>query len=127
MAVLYSGIEDHDYLSAKSLALGSKLLLANQELAEMLLVLDEPTFSVARDLSEIRLAIVTQINFQVAQGIDPIYQKSAASSHTKQSVVYRDIYIDPRAQWIVDRVKARSGIDTPNSRFGTLTSLRTND
>lgn len=125
MAGFYDGIQDHDFLSKKSQSEGSKSLENHQILAESLLGLNESLFTADRDLLEIRLAIVLQINFQVEQGIDPMYIKASSSGHSHQGVTYRDNWIDPRAMQIVERAQERSGIDSLDNRFGGFVSLRT--
>lgn len=128
MASLYSDIADHPYLTPMVLAIGGAKLKQEQILAERLLGLNTPVFTDARDVEEVLLAIAIQINFQVAEGIDPFYKKAASSSQSKTSVVYRDnVMLDPRAADIIADLKARAGIDTLDDRFGNLVSLRTND
>lgn len=112
--ILYD-IDDHPFLTGKSKALEADVLHSYQLLAENLLGLSAyDVFTAQADIDSAELAIAMQINFEVEQGLDPFVQKSASSGNSKQSVVYRDGYVDPRAAEIVDYVLIGLGLNTTN-------------
>lgn len=113
--MLLYDIDDHPFLTGKSKALESEVLHSQQLLAENLLGLSAyDVFTDQADIDNATLAIAMQINFQVEQGLDPFVQKSASSGNSKQSVVYRDTYIDPRAADIVEYILVGLGLNTTN-------------
>jgi hypothetical protein len=110
----------------KLIALGADGMLGQQLTAEMLLGLRAPAYSVPADVERIHLALVHQMNFQAAQGIDPLFMSAAASTHAKQSDVYRDRFISPIAAQIVAEVAAQ--YPTSDAAWGeNLTSLRSHE
>lgn len=113
----------HPLFSGKVKTLEPEETDAHQLLAESLLRLRSPVLTDALDVSRIAMAIVLQMNFQVAQGIDPLFVSAESSSHTKQSKVYRDIIVNPQAASIVADVLAVAGIAAGD--WHTITSHRT--
>lgn len=91
-------------LTAKVKGLDATLQDAQQETAEVLLKLRTPVYTLAADVEKIGLAIAHQMNFQVAQGIDPRFTQTATSTHSKQTNVYIDRFIDPVAAALVNEV-----------------------
>ena len=113
--MLLYDIDDHPFLTPKSQALESEILHSHQLLAETLLGLSAyDVFSDQADIDQVELAIAMQINFQVEQGLDPYVSKSVSSGQSKQSTVYRDGYLDPRAVAIVDGVVTALGLNLTN-------------
>jgi hypothetical protein len=94
-------------LTAKVTGLAAAQQRGHQATAERLLKLRSPAYTAAEDVENIALALVHQMNFQVAQGIDPQFVSSAASTHARQSDVYRDRYVSPVAADIVAEVAAQ--------------------
>jgi hypothetical protein len=110
-------------LTAKVTGLPQSQQDGQQQTAEALLGLRSPAYSLTDDVEKIVLALVHQMNFQVAQGVDPLFVSASASTHAKQSTVYRDRYINPVAKQLVDEVTLQYAT---TSRFAdTLTSFRT--
>jgi hypothetical protein len=125
MPVLYD-VTAHPMLTAKVTALASGVQTGNQLLAESLLGLVAPAATDPAQVDVIKLAIVLQMNFQVAQGVDPLIQVSAASSHSKESAVWRDRVLNPQALTLIASLP-----DTVSAglvdRWETVTSVRTTD
>lgn len=95
---------------------------AQVEVAEVLLALPA-TVPADPAGAQLHLAVAMQVNFQIQQGIDPLFIESSASSHSRNSVSYRDRFIDPRAAQIVATI-----ITTLGGRYTErITSFRTNE
>lgn len=110
--------DPHALLSEKSLELAADVpkFEAQGEVAEMLLGLNRIAEITGDDLPTVLMFIALQINWQMELGIDPLYQKSAYSRHTEQTIIYRDnINIHP---WI------RGQIDTFLRKFRFRRVLR---
>lgn len=90
-------------------------------LAETLLGLST-VYTDARAVDQAKLALAMQVNFQQVQGIDPFIQESGSSSQTRQSVVYRDVMVDPRAAQIIAGIVVAQ--EDMGDRFSVITSLR---
>lgn len=116
-------VADHPLLSEKVKALDAPKIDSYQVLSESLLELKPPVYTVDYDVERVQLAIVRQMNFLVEQGIDPYVVVSAQSSHTDQSVVYRDRWLDPVAVQLVEAVAAQYAVQ--QDTWPVLTSLRT--
>lgn len=113
----------HPLFSGKVKMLEPEEVDAHQLLAESLLRLRTPVLTEALEVSRIAMAIVLQVNFQVAQGIDPLFISADSSSHSKQSKVYRDRVINPQSASIIADVLAVAGIAAGD--WSTITSHRT--
>jgi hypothetical protein len=115
----------HPMLTAKAAALGSppgEKLAAHVLLAETLLgAHNHPLVTDADQLEVVRLFLAIQVNFQVEQGVDPFVAEKVYSSHTKQSVTYRDRIIDPRALALASQVWKE---DAAAKYDGRITSVR---
>lgn len=113
--------------TAKVKALGepnTPVFQGEQMTAESLLGLGTPVYTTARDVERVALAIVEQLNYQVAQGVDPLFMSAASSAHSKQSDVYRDRFLSPRAVAILAEVAAQ--YPSAGKRWqGVFTSHRT--
>lgn len=120
--MLYT-VAAHPLKSDKVNALSQPKQDAYQVLSESLLGLTSPVYTVTADVERVQLAIVRQMNFLVEQGIDPYVTESTSSSHTDQSVVYRDRWLDPVAVQLVAAVAAQ--YDAVSDAWPVLTSLRT--
>jgi hypothetical protein len=104
-----SGVEEHALLTGKAKALfesSPDAFHAQQQIAELLLELPVPVKESM--VTQLTLAVVMQVNFQIEQGIDPLYISASSSAHTRNSVNYRNRYIDPRALQIA-RAALRDG------------------
>lgn len=115
-------VATHPFLSSKSQQLGARFE-SHHRMAEALLGLRAPVVTAERDLEDMELAVAMQINFQAEQGLDPFVVESSSSSHTSQSVHYRDRAVDPRAVALVNEVDRRG--KKPYGRWNGLTSVRT--
>lgn len=105
-------VSGHALLSKKVLALKSESPEAFSKqvsVAEMLLGVYPPASTQVLVASRLSLAVVLQLNFQIEQGIDPLYVSASSSSHTRNSVQYRDRHIDPRAAQIVAQTQGLHG------------------
>jgi hypothetical protein len=120
--MLYT-VSGHALLSEQVLALPEPKRDAYQTLAESLLELGSPVYTVPFDVERVTLAVVRQMNFLVAQGIDPYITESTSSGHSSQSVVWRDRWIDPVAALLIAQVMAQ--YDAKSESWPVLTSLRT--
>lgn len=118
-------ITDHSLLTEKATAYGAEKLSWQQFEAERLLGLETPAYTEEPYLSTAILAVVLQVNFQVAQGLDPLIEEEASSSHLKQSKVWRDRYLNPQSVALVASIPGQSGIRA--DRWATMTSYRTSD
>lgn len=119
-------IADHPLRSAKVADLQTSdpdAFEANNILAELLLglqdiaVLDDPD-----DLDRATYATVLQVNFQVAQGLDPLLL-SQKTSLLRVSKTYRDVLINPQALAVVAALVG-TGEPYGNPWGEWLTSLR---
>lgn len=122
---LYVGVDTHPMLTRAATGLAPAVLAQHQIMAESLLGLHAPIYDVPADVERITLAIAVQINFQVAQGIDPLYMSSAASQHAKQSNVFLDRIVNPQAAQLVAQVVAQYPGAATDPWGRGLTSLRT--
>ena len=122
--MIYPTVDAHALLTPKAAA---KVAASDehQNLAEDLLGLQSPALTVAADVARIQRAIVEQINFQVEQGIDPLVESYASSSHSNQQVAYRDRVVSPRALAILANVTAL--IIAVEDRWDIFTSHRTRE
>lgn len=113
-------VGEHDLLSEKSKALRNtdpNGFAAQVRVAEILLGIPDPVPTTGT--VDLGIAVVLQLNFQIAQGIDPLFISASTSQHTRNSVQYRDRFIDPRALALVTAVAGLGG------RFsGKMTSQR---
>lgn len=96
-----------------------------QFMAERLLGLISPAYTSEPEVSTATLAIVLQMNFQVAQGLDPLIEEQASSTHLKQLKIWRDRYLNPQAVAMVATIPGQTGIN--GDRWGIMTSFRTGD
>lgn len=122
--MIYPTVAGHGLLTAKAAA-AMAAVPENQDLAEALLGLTEPALTGTLDVSRIQLALVEQINFQVHQGVDPLIQSYASSSHSNQQAAYRDRVVSPKAVSILAGVEALNVVAA--DRYDTFTSHRTRD
>lgn len=119
-------VDGHEFLTKKSISLEPGQFDGHHRMAEALLGLGSPAVADVDLLETLRLAIAIQINFQVEQGIDPFVASSTYSSHSKQSINYRDRLTDPRAALMVAGVVAED-FDTYASRWASMRSYRTDE
>ena len=119
--MIYPSIAAHPLLSNQAKALDPAVLNAQQDVAETLLGLFPPAVTVALTLSRVTTAIVLQMNFQIAQGLDPLYTEFTQSAHSRQMVSYRDRYLDPRAVAIVTEAL----LEEEGDGYKLMTSYRT--
>ena len=123
----YASIAGHAMLTAKAVALSPSLLAQHQLLAESLLGLSPPAYTAAEDVELAQLAIALQINFQLAQGLDPLFMKRVFDSHTRQSIEYLDRWVSPQAAGIVTGLQSKYGTERLADRWATYTSDRLRD
>jgi hypothetical protein len=125
----YPVASDHPRLSAKGQALSPDALSAEVVLAETILGVHSAGPNAGTDeADEVTLAIVLQINFQLAQGIDPqIVESINTRDGTTQK--FRDRYVDPKAAAIVERILLalqRVPTDAGSGSWPIIRSYRTN-
>lgn len=97
-------------------------------IAEKLLGAIAPIFTLDDQVTLAGIAIVRQMNFQVEQGIDPFTMSSGASTHSKQSVVFRDRFLDPVAAELWASIGPTVSLDLLLARFsGQMRSVRRDD
>ena len=122
-------VDAHPLISTKLAtikAASSDAFHAYQVMAETLLGLTAPPYTLADDLDKIGLAVVREMNFLVQQGIDPYIEVSTTSAHTAQATVWRDRYLDPVAVAIVAMV-AGQYLGEQRDPWPVFTSHRTRD
>ena len=124
MEVLYD-ISAHPLLSERATSQTPEKLEWLQFQAERLLGLTLPAYGTEPNVSIATLAVVLQVNFQLAQGMDPLIEEAASSSHLKQSKVWRDRYLNPQAVALVESLPGQGALAA--DRWETLVSLRTAD
>jgi len=122
MEVLYD-IAAHPLLTDRATALSPEKLSWQQFQAERLLALTAPAYTATADVAVAVLAIVLQINFQLAQGLDPLIEEAASSSHLKQSKVWRDRHVNPQSVALIATIPGQK--DRMGDRWSTLSSFRT--
>lgn len=109
MATLLYSLDDNAeakaILTAKVTSLSSSQQTAMQQTAESLLRLRSPAYTKTEDVERVVLAIVHQMNFLVAQGVDPRFTQTATSAQGGQTNVYRDRVLDPLAAQLVEEVR----------------------
>jgi hypothetical protein len=118
------GVEEHPILSAKAKALqldDTEAFFAQAEVAESVLGIPA-TIPSGVDSSKLVLAVAMQVNFQIEQGLDPLILSSSSSSHARNSQVFRDRWIDPRAAVIARGAMGMIGLAGRYS--ASLTSFR---
>lgn len=103
-------IAGHPLLSGKYLGLKDEdQRRAHHVMAELLLALNVGDPYQDEDAEALALAVVEQVNFQLAQDLDPLINKSVSNTHPGMTTAYRDRYLSPRAWAIVERV---TGVET---------------
>lgn len=111
-------VSEHPLLSVKAKALREKDEDAFAEqvaLAANLLGVDETTYT-GDTLAKVNRALVLQLNYQLLLDPDVFLHKSAASQHSKQSILYRGGDGGPplvmgQAMAIIKEIRYESGWD----------------
>jgi hypothetical protein len=104
-------IAGHPLLSGKYNAAGEGEQDAQQQLAELLLGVDEAYVSRLSTVQteNVKTAVVLQTNFMLEQGIDPFIIESSTSSIEAASRKYRDVVIHPQAEMIMEGIVLSDG------------------
>ena len=118
--MIYDLEQDHEMLTPKVKALDDEPFAEQVNTAEALLgLIDRKKVVRARDVKLVLLALAHQVNFQVEQGVDPLVERESSSSHTRQSVSWRDRWVNPVATSILAQVPTLS-----SGYSGEITSVR---
>lgn len=82
----------------------------NRLMAEMLLGLQQSAADpyTGDDAERLAYAVVLQINFQMARGMEPMVTKSVSNTHPGNTTTYRDRIVSPDALAIVTQVTGRA-------------------
>jgi hypothetical protein len=133
---IYTGIDKtHPMVSNKLLDAADKpnpapndKFTMQQIIAESLLGATEPAFTDSDAVTIAELAIVMQMNFQEAQGLDPFFTESVSSTQARQSVVFRDRMLNPVAVALWVSIGTQTTLDQLLAKYsGVLRSVRTDD